>query len=176
MTVDNSTFERGLMPQFYSYMWLREDGSPYYVGKGTGRRAFTSDGHGNRRPKSRTRILTFPMLNEAEAFESEIALIDLFGRKDLGTGCLRNMTDGGENPPNWKGRKRGPQSEEHRRKNSEGHKGLNLGHRNYTTVEGIEKMRASKTGKHPSSETREKMSQSQKVAWLMRKAPGTVQL
>jgi hypothetical protein len=36
------------------------------------------------------------MANEAEAFESEIALIDLFGRKDLGTGCLINHSDGGE--------------------------------------------------------------------------------
>ena len=36
------------------------------------------------------------MLSEAEAFESEIALIELFGRKDNGTGCLRNLTNGGE--------------------------------------------------------------------------------
>jgi len=51
--------------------------------------------------------MVFPMLNEAEAFESEVAIIELFGRKDIGTGCLWNLTDGGENPPNWTGRKRG---------------------------------------------------------------------
>jgi hypothetical protein len=85
---------------FYSYLWLRADGTPYYAGKGTGRRAFQSSGHGAIHiPKDRTRILVFPMLTEAEAFESEIALIDLFGRKDLGTGCLRNKTNGGDCPP-----------------------------------------------------------------------------
>jgi hypothetical protein len=84
------------MPDFYSYLWLREDGTPYYAGKGSGRRAFRSIGHSVHRPVDRSHIVVFPMLNEAEAFESEIALIELFGRKDNGTGVLRNMTDGGE--------------------------------------------------------------------------------
>jgi NUMOD3 motif len=86
------------MSDFYSYLWLREDGSPYYAGKGRGTRAFTSTGHNVHRPADGSRILVFPMLSESEAFESEIALIDLFGRKDFGTGCLRNITYGGEGP------------------------------------------------------------------------------
>jgi hypothetical protein len=81
---------------FYSYLWLREDGTPYYAGKGCGRRAYESDSHNVHRPKLRLNILVFPMLSEAEAFESEIAFIDLFGRLDLGTGCLRNITAGGD--------------------------------------------------------------------------------
>lgn len=81
---------------FYSYLWLREDGTPYYAGKGKGRRAFMSWAHGVHKPADRTRILVFPMLHEADAFESEIAFIDLFGRKDNGTGILRNLTNGGE--------------------------------------------------------------------------------
>lgn len=84
--------------QFYSYMWLREDGTPYYVGKGQDSRAFRSHAHRVHCPKDKSHILVFPMLSEAEAFESEIALIELFGRKDLGTGCLRNLTDGGDGP------------------------------------------------------------------------------
>lgn len=81
---------------FYTYMWLREDGTPYYVGKGQKRRAFISSAHAVHRPKDRSRIVVFPMLNEAEAFESEIVMIELFGRKDKGTGILHNMTDGGD--------------------------------------------------------------------------------
>jgi len=157
-------------------MWLREDGSPYYVGKGLGKRAFISDAHGVHRPKDRSRIILFEQVDEAAAFESETALIELFGRKDIGTGCLRNLTDGGENPPSWLGRKRAPWSDERRKQASEAKKGLGLGHANRTTPAGIEKMRAAKIGKYPSALTRQRMSESQTLAWLKRKAIGERQL
>ena len=35
-------------------------------------------------------------MTEPDAFQSEMLLISLYGRIDLGTGCLRNRTDGGE--------------------------------------------------------------------------------
>lgn len=82
--------------QFYSYLWLDSQGYPYYAGKGYSKRAFKRHGRGLWPPKDRARILLFPMISEAEAFESEIALIDLFGRKDLGNGSLINVTNGGE--------------------------------------------------------------------------------
>jgi hypothetical protein len=81
---------------FYTYMWLREDGSPYYVGKGKNRRAFAKFNHHCAPPKDKSRITIYPMPDQATAFAYEIYLIDFFGRKDLGTGCLRNMTDGGD--------------------------------------------------------------------------------
>lgn len=88
--------------QFYSYMWLREKdttfpaGTPYYVGKGNGNRAFDKRGHRCRLPKNLSNIVVFPMRSEKDAFKSEVALIQLFGRANNGTGCLRNLTDGGE--------------------------------------------------------------------------------
>lgn len=83
-------------------MWLREDGTPYYIGKGSGKRAFTGDSHSVKCPKNSSRIQVQEWPDEATAFAYERYLIDFWGRKDLGTGCLRNKTDGGENPPKSK--------------------------------------------------------------------------
>jgi len=91
------------MKIFYTYLWLREDGTPYYVGKGTGRRAFVISGRKNVIPpidKGRILIQDFPC--EADALAAEIFLIAYYGRKDTRTGILRNLTDGGENPPRAK--------------------------------------------------------------------------
>jgi hypothetical protein len=84
------------MSQFYAYMWLREDGTPYYCGKGKENRAFDPKSHKVRPPKDKFRILIFERSSEQEAFETEKELIANWGRKDLKTGCLRNLTDGGE--------------------------------------------------------------------------------
>ena len=43
--------------QFYTYLWLRQDGTPYYVGKGKGRRGFRSQGHGVHCPPETSRII-----------------------------------------------------------------------------------------------------------------------
>jgi hypothetical protein len=80
---------------FYTYQWLREDGSPYYVGKGKGSRAY-HNGIGHRAPKDRSRIVVQKWSDEATAFAFEVYLIDFWGRKDIGTGILHNRTDGGE--------------------------------------------------------------------------------
>jgi hypothetical protein len=84
------------MTQFYTYLWLREDGTPYYVGKGQGRRAIRSKDHNVHHPGTTARVLVEHWGSEEEAFEMEVWYISLFGRKDIGTGCLRNRTNGGE--------------------------------------------------------------------------------
>jgi len=91
---------------FYTYLWLREDGTPYYVGKGSGKRAFVVHplrGKIYKAPPAE-RIVIYYAKSEQDAFETEVALIWYYGRKDLGTGILRNLTDGGENPPTATGR------------------------------------------------------------------------
>jgi hypothetical protein len=71
-------------------MWLRVDGLPYYIGKGTAGRAF------RRYSPEPARILIQFWSSEQEALDMEKFYIKLFGRKDNGTGILRNLTDGGE--------------------------------------------------------------------------------
>lgn len=82
------------MTAFYTYIWFRKDGSPHYVGKGRGGRAFASR-KSHRPPKDTGLIVLQPQPSEKAALGAEIALIAQYGRKDLGTGCLRNMSNGG---------------------------------------------------------------------------------
>jgi len=86
---------------YYTYQYLRAKdgtfpaGSPYYVGKGQGKRAWVSHpGHRPPRDSSLIRIQYWP--DEATAHAYEMYLIDFLGRIDLGTGCLRNLTNGGD--------------------------------------------------------------------------------
>jgi len=84
------------MNDFYTYAYLREDKTPYYIGKGLGNRAYDKR-RAIKPPKDKSRILFLKKnLTEEEAFKHEIYMIDVFGRKDLGTGILHNKTSGGE--------------------------------------------------------------------------------
>lgn len=125
----------------YTYMWLRKDGTPYYVGKGTGNRAFFRHERSFSPPKEKDRTILQVWDSENEAYEAERFLITFYGRKDLETGCLRNLTDGGDGGftvsdevrcrisrsllgnRNGSGNKGGRRSDEVRRKMSRSHFG-----------------------------------------------------
>jgi len=83
---------------YYTYAYLREDKTPYYIGKGRGKRAYDKR-RTIKPPKDKSRIIFLKKnLTEAEAFKHEVYMISVLGRKDLGTGILRNRTNGGEGP------------------------------------------------------------------------------
>lgn len=82
---------------FYLYAYLREDGTPYYIGKGQKKRAWKHFRNEIYPPKDKSKILILESnLSEIGALALERRYINWYGRKDLGTGILRNKTDGGE--------------------------------------------------------------------------------
>lgn len=90
------------MNDFYVYLYLREDATPYYVGKGRNNRAFSKTGRSIHIPSDKSRIVFYAEnLTEDEAFALEKELIAKYGRKDNGTGILRNLTDGGDGVSGW---------------------------------------------------------------------------
>ena len=87
--------------EYYTYAYLREDKTPYYIGKGKGNRAYSRGRRKFKSPKDKSRILILKKnLTEEEAFTHERYMISVYGRKDLGTGILHNKTDGGEGRSN----------------------------------------------------------------------------
>ena len=89
------------MNEYYTYAYLREDGTPYYIGKGKDNRINRKRKYEIKPPKDKNRIIFLKQnLTEEEAFKHEIYMICVFGRKDLETGILYNRTDGGDGHSN----------------------------------------------------------------------------
>ena len=106
--------------EYYTYAYLREDGTPYYIGKGKGYRCNYGTGKNCNPPKDRSRIIKLKQnLTEEEAFKHEIYMIALFGKKCDGSGILMNIADGGNAPPKICGDIHHMKTEEYRKRVSE---------------------------------------------------------
>jgi hypothetical protein len=106
--------------EYYTYAYLREDGTPYYIGKGKGKRWYYKYGKNCKPPKDRSRIIKLKQnLTEEEAFKHEIYMIAVFGKKCDGTGILMNISNGGNAPPVLRGDNHHMKNEEYRKRVSE---------------------------------------------------------
>lgn len=83
--------------KYYVYAYIRQDGTPYYIGKGTDRRAYAPHKKNIAVPKDRSRIVFLEKnLSEVGALALERRYIRWYGKKSDNTGILRNIGEGGE--------------------------------------------------------------------------------
>ena len=100
--------------RFYVYAYLRTDGTPYYIGKGLGRRAWKTHrrGQADLRPEDKALInVLVTDLTEVQAFEWERALIEILREVSK----LENKTSGGQGCSNPSAETRKKISESSRR-------------------------------------------------------------
>ena len=87
---------------YYVYSYLREDETPYYIGKGQRWRMNQKHNNVGMPPRER-RVKLKENLTEEEAHQYEIELIKKYGRKGLDEGgILRNTSIGGEGFTKWR--------------------------------------------------------------------------
>lgn len=184
------------MDDFYIYIHLtHDDGVPFYVGKGRGKRAYSKHARSSLWNNVVAKHSGFKVeflaenLNEEQAHCHERRFISFYGRRDLRLGPLVNLTDGGEGVrgnfgnQNWKFR---VETDETRRRKSESHKGkkrpdhsLKMMGNSWHRSRGIgykqseeckQKLRLANLGKRATTQVRAKMSESQRRRWANAKA------
>lgn len=90
------------MEKYYVYSHIRLDtGDIFYIGKGCNNRAWHKYNRGNHWDNIVNKAgyvvkMVKDNMTEGDSIELEIELISRYGRKDLGLGCLINLTNGGD--------------------------------------------------------------------------------
>jgi hypothetical protein len=143
--------------EFYVYAWLKPDGTPFYVGKGKGKRDKTPKFNNElfmrtlrkmeRNGEEPTVVRLHEGLTEFEAFVLEIVEIAKHGRRCDNSGTLTNLTIGGEGNTGW------TPSEETKAKIAAKHRGKKLSRSH--------KAKILRAVSNPTDKTRAKMSASQ---------------
>ena len=176
--------------QFYVYIHKKPDGTPFYVGKGTGNRAYQfskrTQWHKNIVAKYRKENIIVQIINcisESQAFDLEKIYIKQFKIDGI---RIVNLTNGGEG---CSGIVRGKPTEEHKRKNGDARRGKKQseetkkkrsealkGQKRLITPEWRAKIALSMKGKPSprlgaklSDETKAKISESQKIRLTKKK-------
>jgi len=118
------------MNDYYVYLHKKSsDGTPFYVGKGNDRRAYSKKG---RSPFWKRTVQKYGFdvviledgLKESYALDREIYWIDKIGRRNIGTGPLVNITKGGDGGDTFSGRKHTEETKAKMRASMKGiHKG-----------------------------------------------------
>lgn len=164
----NAVISNCMQDDYYVYVYLRNKdsktapkGTPYYVGKGNGNRAYVK--HNCPVPNDESNILFIAKnLTEKEAHLCESKLISFYGRKDLQTGILHNRTNGGEGLSNPSQSTRKKLADAKRNESDSTRQRRSLAAKNRpkrkTSNETKQKISLANTGKKRSDEARKKMS------------------
>jgi len=152
---------------FYVYQYLREDNTPYYIGKGSYDRINEYHGKNIKLPAKELRQFVKTDMSEKDAFDFEISLIKHYGRK-LDGGILENIK-----LSRWVAQAGWKHSEETKMKISEKNSGKvrteqqRTNYKGTKTAEHAEKIQQANLGKTISKDVKQKISDGLKgnVPW-----------